>query len=55
MFNGQPGWESEMTRWRVDVVAIPNDAPLASVISHATGWERIYAGDDGSVYVAAPD
>ncbi|MEA2581760.1 MAG: hypothetical protein QOE83_2652 [Actinomycetota bacterium] len=54
MFNAQPGWESEMARWRVEVVALPKDAPLASVISHATGWERIYAGEDGAVYVAAP-
>jgi hypothetical protein len=54
MYNAKPGWEAQMAAWQVDVVAVPNDAPLAQVISNATGWKRIYAGNDGAVYVATP-
>jgi hypothetical protein len=53
MYNAKPGWEAVMTRWRVSVVALPNDAPLEKVIGHSLGWTQIYAGSDGAVFVAA--
>ena len=52
MYNAKPGWEAAMTRWRVSVVALPNDAPLESVIGHTLGWTQIYRGTDGAVFVA---
>jgi hypothetical protein len=53
MYNAKPGWEAAMTRWRVSVVALPNDAPLEKVIGHSLGWTQIYAGSDGAVFVVA--
>jgi len=54
MYNARPGWGATMTRWRIDVVALPNDAPLEKVIAHAIGWKEIYAGTDGAVFIAVP-
>lgn len=54
MYNAQPGWEATVARWRIDVVALPNDAPLTGVIAHAIGWKLVYTGSDGQVFVAAP-
>ena len=54
MYNAKPGWEATMARWRIDVVALPNDAPLEEVIAHSLGWKQIYAGTDGAVFIAAP-
>lgn len=54
MYNARPGWETRMAYWKVDVVAVPNDAPLAAVIDRALGWRRAYSGSDGQVFVTDP-
>ena len=54
MYNARPGWGATMARWRISVVALPNDAPLEEVIAHAIGWKEVYSGTDGAVFVTAP-
>ncbi|MEP7059250.1 MAG: hypothetical protein ABI828_00845, partial [Actinomycetota bacterium] len=52
MYNAKPGWEATMARWRIDLVALPNDAPLEKVIGHVMGWKQVYRGPDGAVFVS---
>jgi hypothetical protein len=54
MYNARPGWGATMARWRIGVVALPNDAPLEEAIAHAIGWKEVYSGTDGAVFVTAP-
>jgi hypothetical protein len=37
--SAQADWESAMRRWRVSLVLLPSDAPLASVLSADDRWE----------------
>ncbi len=54
MYSAAPGWAAALARWRVDVIALPPDAPLEQAVAHAVGWKQVYSGADGVVFASVP-
>ena len=38
----QPGWEQYLSRYGVDTILLPPDAPLAGALKQSSGWHLIY-------------
>jgi hypothetical protein len=48
----QPGWEQSLTRYGVNTVLLPPDAPLAGALRQSSAWHLVY--DDGVSVIFRP-
>ena len=52
LMNVRYDWEQKLSRYGVDTILLPPDAPLASTIKESRHWRVVY--DDGSAIVFRP-
>lgn len=48
-----PGWRDTLDTWRIDLVLIDKDGPLATMLQIDAGWREVYAGAVERLFVRA--
>ncbi len=51
IYEADPGWETELERYRVNTVLIEPFAPLAKVLSYSPEWTQVYGDEQAVVFV----
>ncbi len=46
-----PGWRDTLDSWRIDLVLIDKDGPLAVMLQTDAGWHEVYAGEVERLFV----
>ncbi|MFQ5576686.1 MAG: hypothetical protein ACE5G8_06820 [Anaerolineae bacterium] len=48
--NALPGWQATLNRYRIQLIIIERDTPLALALQHDAGWQQLFAGERAAVF-----